>query len=359
MFSPIKICNFEGYIFANLITQTMKDTLKILELLEEHIDRLSEQGIYEIERDLLLESLRGIYTSVLTIDTIAGEDKFIESLLGLPEELLEPNDEEMYGCPPEDFEEIEESVEEALADEEIELVIEEPLPSPEAEVEPEPIKAQIEEQQLEEEQPEEVASPTAEEPITEPEPIVEEPEVSEEIDHEALISLYDDDDEEEKEPTEEPKVAEDEYAIEEHEVEEEPVVEEETAPEIEEEFTEMDEEPIIVVENSEEPQSVVLGDVLATEQTTIADNFAEQMVDVATASGAALSLRQTIALNDKFILMRDLFGGNNDYYEKAIDQLDSFDNLDEAMLYIYDNFHWNPNSEGARLLMEFLARKLI
>lgn len=354
MFSPIKICNFEGYIFANLITQTMKDTLKTLELLEEHIDRLSEQGIYEIERDLLLESLRGIYTSVLTIDTIAGEDKFMESLLGLPEELLEPNDDEMYGCPPEEYRE--------LPDEE----------------ESEPIEEEIEEEQeLEEEQPEEVAvptveecaepdveecaeevvAPTAEEPITEPEPIVGEPEVSEEIDHEVLISLYDDD--EEEEPTEEPKVAEEEVAAEEPEVEEEPMVEEETTPDIEEEFTEIDEEPIIVVENSEEPQSVVLGDVLATEQTTIADNFAEQMVDVATASGAALSLRQTIALNDKFILMRDLFGGNNDYYEKAIDTLDSFDNLDEAMLYIYDNFHWNPNSEGARLLMELLARKLI
>jgi hypothetical protein len=103
----------------------------------------------------------------------------------------------------------------------------------------------------------------------------------------------------------------------------------------------------------------VLGDILLSEQTTVADNLAEQgVVDVATVASSVLTLRETIGVNDKYILMRDLFASNNDYYEQAIEKLDSFDSLDEAMLYIYDNFHWNPNCEGARLLMELLARKL-
>ena len=76
------------------------------------------------------------------------------------------------------------------------------------------------------------------------------------------------------------------------------------------------------------------------------------------AASASMSLRSAIGINDKYILLRDLFAGDSDYYERAIDRLDEFDSLDEAMLYIYDNFHWNPNSEGARLLMELLARKL-
>ena len=89
------------------------------------------------------------------------------------------------------------------------------------------------------------------------------------------------------------------------------------------------------------------------------EGFVEpQVVDVATAASASMSLRQSIGINDKFILLRDLFAGDNDYYESSIDKLDEFDNLDEAMLYIYDNFRWSPNSEGARLLMELLARKL-
>ncbi|MBQ8272787.1 MAG: hypothetical protein IJZ09_07255 [Tidjanibacter sp.] len=323
----------------------MKDTLKTLELLEEHIDRLAEQGIYEIERDLLLESLRRMYTSVLSIDTVAEEEKVIDALLGLPKEFFEPSDEEMYGCPPADFKEI--IPEEEVAEE----------PEEEAEPVTEEVIAELEEEVIEETE--------EEEPATEPEPIAEETEVGDEIDHEVLISLYDDEEDEEpaveeesEEETEvevapeEPKAVEEEPA----DIEEEPIIEE-----IDEEE---DEEPTGIAEGEptaekEETQSVVLGDVLAMEQTTLADNLAEQMgTDVATAVGANLSLRQTIAINDKFILMRDLFGGNNDYYETAIEKLDSFDNLDDAMLYIYDHFHWNPNSEGARLLMELLARKL-
>lgn len=331
----------------------MKDTLKTLELLEEHIDRLAENGIHEIERDLLLESLRRLYTSVISIDAITKEDSILSSISAITERAeeeekefdLSDNTECMYGCPPEEFKEIEEPIEEEPAEPENEEPIEE-----------ETIE-EIVEEEVAEEEPSEEETPKEETPEEE----VSAPEVGEEIDHEVLMSLYDDD---EEEPTEEPEVAEKEIASEEPEVEEEPIVIEEEYDESEEVYAaeeeapeEADEEPMVAEQS--EPKSVVLGDVLATEQTTLADNFAERLGDdVATAASANISLRKTIGINDKFILLRDLFGGDNDYYETAIDTLDSFDNLDEAMLYIYDNFHWNPNSEGARLLMELLARKL-
>jgi hypothetical protein len=56
--------------------------------------------------------------------------------------------------------------------------------------------------------------------------------------------------------------------------------------------------------------------------------------------------------------MRDLFNGNGEYYDRVITKLDSFDSLDDAMIYIHDNYHWNSKSEGARLLVELLAHKL-
>ena len=309
----------------------MKDILKTLEQLEEHIDRLAEQGIYEIERDLLLERLRGLYATVTSLEVAPTSD------------IDEPV---MYGCPVAPFSPLEEVEEEPeVAEEEPEVVAEEPeLP-------------QIAEEPVTEEEPEPI-----EEPVTEEEPT----EVSEELDHEVVMSLYDDD-EDEEEPTE-PTVEHNEPEEEEEDdiviigPEEEPT--EEPEPEVVAEEPAAEEEPEVVVEEPAEepqsaPQSVVLGDILATEQPTLADNLAEQLgADVASAASANLSLRQTIAINDKYILMRDLFAGSNDYYETAIDRLDSFDNLDEAMLYIYDHFHWNPNSEGARLLMELLARKL-
>lgn len=340
----------------------MKQSLKLLELLEESIDRQVENGIYEIERDLLLERLRGIYATVVASEAVAEEERVLDALMGIgaasavadeePEiEIERLGDEEpvaMYGCPyteyevaPEKQEEVSDSVEpeeelepkEENVEEEVAPVVEEP--------EEEPI---VEEEIAESEQ-----EPAAEEQ--------EEP-AAEEIDHEAVLSLYDDEDEEEEalqevapeEPTEEiaePEI--EEISYQEPEVESIPEPEEE--PE-EEEFEE--------VEPKEEPTVVVLGDVLSSEPTTtLADNLAEQMnQDVATAASASLSLREAIGINDKYILLRDLFAGDNDYYEQAIERLDSFDSLDEAMLYIYDHFHWNPNSEGARLLMELLARKL-
>ena len=336
----------------------MKDTLKTLELLEQHIDRVVENGLYEIERDLLLERLRGIYATVVATEAIAEEDRVLDALVGigaaaplLAEEEPEIEIERIYAEEEEDYE---------MQNEEMEIVAPEPETEPETEpeiaVESEPVVA--EEEPTAEPEPEE-------EPITDDEELTvvykeDEPADDEELDHEAVMALYDDDDEsdDEEQPAEEEEVIP--AAIEEDVAEEEePESISEPEPTDEEPAEEAVDEDIEEEPALEEVQTVVLGDILASEQTTIADNLAEQMVaDVASAAGANASLRSSIALNDKFILMRDLFAGNNDYYEMAIERLDSFDNLEDAMLYIHDTFHWNPNSEGARLLMELLARKL-
>ena len=324
----------------------MKDTLKTLELLEQHIDRVVENGLYEIERDLLLERLRGIYATVVATEAIAEEERVLDALIGIgattpliAEEEPEIEIERIYAK--------EEECE--VQNEEMEIV----APAPEVVVE-----SETESEIAVESEPEE------EEPITEDEELAvvykeEEPADNEELDHEAVMALYDDDDEDnEEQPAEEEEVIP--AAIEEDVAEEEePESISESEPTDEEPAEEAVDEDIEEEPALEEVQTVVLGDILASEQPTIADNLAEQMVaDVASAAGANASLRSSIALNDKFILMRDLFAGNNDYYEMAIERLDSFDNLEEAMLYIHDTFHWNPNSEGARLLMELLARKL-
>lgn len=332
----------------------MKQSLKLLELLEESIDRQVENGIYEIERDLLLERLRGIYASVVAAEAVAEEERVLDALMGIgaasQEEDAEPEIEvERIFAEEEEPEEV--VGEECSAEEEGEAFPEEEdLPCvmygcPPAEFE------EMQQCEVEEEEP------IVEEELVPEEPAEEEGEsVQEEIDHEAVLSLYDDDDEEEveqlpEEPIEEPAIEEEIVEVSEPEIEEkiEEVVEEEKVPE---------EEPTQEIVVEEAPAQVVLGDVLSGEQTTLADNLAEQTIDVATAASASMSLRSAIGINDKYILLRDLFAGDSDYYERAIDRLDEFDSLDEAMLYIYDNFHWNPNSEGARLLMELLARKL-
>ena len=266
----------------------MKDTLKTIELLEEHIDRLAESGIYEIERDLLLERLRGLYATALSIEAIAEEELLIGALVGLQEEGVEPAEE-----PAE-----EEVAEEEPAEEPIEEPIEEPV--------------------------EEEVAPVEEEFA----PVEVEPEVEPEHNsQEGLFALYEDEEEPE---------------VEEPEVKDEPEVEEEPIEEVE---LELEPEPEVVEEPAEEPAE-------ESAEEAFEEYFEEE------ADRATVSLRNTIGVNDKIILMRDLFNGNGEYYDRVITKLDSFDSLDDAMIYIHDNYHWNSKSEGARLLVELLAHKL-
>lgn len=60
----------------------------------------------------------------------------------------------------------------------------------------------------------------------------------------------------------------------------------------------------------------------------------------------------------RFLLARDLFGGDMDACGRTIDRLNEFDDLDECMIYIAENFDWNPNSDGAKLLVDLIERKL-
>lgn len=105
--------------------------------------------------------------------------------------------------------------------------------------------------------------------------------------------------------------------------------------------------------------ATTIGDVISHNSQTLADTIAAP-----TALGEEIShkniksLRQGIGLNDKFLMIRDLFDGNADEYEQAIDALDGFDDFDDCIIYIAENFAWNADSEGAKFIMQLLERKL-
>ncbi|MBO7186646.1 MAG: hypothetical protein J6V59_07115 [Alistipes sp.] len=109
------------------------------------------------------------------------------------------------------------------------------------------------------------------------------------------------------------------------------------------------------VDAAEPPRRI--GDVLAGTVVTLADKMAGDDAPT-TAFNRIADLRKAIGLNDKFLMIRDLFGGDAARYEDTIDTLNEFDDLDECMIYIVENFRWNPDSEGAKLLVSLLERKL-
>lgn len=103
-----------------------------------------------------------------------------------------------------------------------------------------------------------------------------------------------------------------------------------------------------------EPQR--LADVMAKNVTTLADKMAEEVPTAA--FNRITEIRKAIGINDKFLLIRDLFGGDANLYEDTITHLDEFDDLDECMIFIVENFRWDPDSEGAKLLVSLIERKL-
>lgn len=104
-----------------------------------------------------------------------------------------------------------------------------------------------------------------------------------------------------------------------------------------------------------EPESAVLGEVIQP-KPTLADQLAAKQT-VNDLRPRVTDLRRAVGLNDKFLLIRDLFGGNGSLYEITIRKLNEFDNFDDCMIYIAEHFAWNPNSDGAKLMLDLLERK--
>lgn len=100
-----------------------------------------------------------------------------------------------------------------------------------------------------------------------------------------------------------------------------------------------------------------LADVLGSGVTVLGDKIAADEAPT-TPFNRITDLRKAIGLNDKFLMIRDLFGGDAAMYEDTIDRLNEFDDLDECMIFIVENFRWNPDSEGAKLLVSLIERKL-
>lgn len=107
------------------------------------------------------------------------------------------------------------------------------------------------------------------------------------------------------------------------------------------------------------PSGNVLGEVINQHVQTLADTI-EPPRNVASAlrrKGTVSDLRQAIGINDKFLLIRDLFGGDSDAYDEAMQTLNRFDNLDDCVIYLTESYAWNANSDSVRLLMDLLERK--
>ena len=114
--------------------------------------------------------------------------------------------------------------------------------------------------------------------------------------------------------------------------------------------------PQVVDVKPEEPTR--LGDLLSKGSVTVLGEKMAMEEQPTAVYNKISDIRKAIGLNDKFLMIRDLFDGDAARYEATIDVLNEFDDLDDCMIYIVENFRWNPDSEGAKLLVSLIERKL-
>ncbi len=111
-------------------------------------------------------------------------------------------------------------------------------------------------------------------------------------------------------------------------------------------------------EKPELPASTtVLGEVMGHDVPTVGDSLGRRP-DVAGWTGVHDDLNRAISVGDRFVLLRDLFDGDQALCDRTLKRLSTFDDLDDCMIWITENFAWNANSEGAKLIMGLLERKL-
>ncbi|MBO7343841.1 MAG: hypothetical protein J6U45_07415 [Alistipes sp.] len=109
----------------------------------------------------------------------------------------------------------------------------------------------------------------------------------------------------------------------------------------------------------EEERTVTIADAMAASTQTLADTLITPVALGDDINHSKInSLRDGIGLNDKFLMIRDLFDGDGDAYNEAITALDSMETLDDCMIHIIENYAWNPDTEGSKFIMQLLERKL-
>lgn len=104
----------------------------------------------------------------------------------------------------------------------------------------------------------------------------------------------------------------------------------------------------------------VLGDVVNGEVETLGDRMAAQApgdLSEQLAHAPVDDLKSALSINDRYLIISELFGGDADACDRALDSLNAAESAEEAIIFIEENFSWNSRSEATELIIDLLERK--
>ncbi|MDR0659969.1 MAG: hypothetical protein LBG19_04030 [Prevotellaceae bacterium] len=107
----------------------------------------------------------------------------------------------------------------------------------------------------------------------------------------------------------------------------------------------------------EEHTTVRLGDKFVGLRKYLFENFdAQDEMGVARFS-AIDDINRAIGINDRFLFIKELFNGDKDLFNKTISTLNSCSGIDDALVYIHENFSWNSETAAVKQLVLLLYRR--
>jgi len=72
-----------------------------------------------------------------------------------------------------------------------------------------------------------------------------------------------------------------------------------------------------------------------------------------------VDLYKAIGINDKFLFIKELFDGDSARYSETINHLNAIADLNDAIIYLQDNFQWTEDNEHAAKFIDLVRRKFI
>lgn len=167
---------------------------------------------------------------------------------------------------------------------------------------------------------------------------------------------------EEEAPQEEIRQEEIPYEEETPETEEKPVPQEEEKEDVGFilNFEPTEEEPVPDVTEEEIPyEPVIFGNMEEKEDASFELDQPETLGERLQHSSIN-DLRSAIGINDKFLLVNELFGGSMEKYNRSIENLNDLKTLNGALIYMNElriELQWNSNNEAYKKLLELVHRK--
>ena len=139
-----------------------------------------------------------------------------------------------------------------------------------------------------------------------------------------------------------------------------PVGENDDSPEDEEDWEDEDDEMFRVEQPVEEMQETLV-EVEDAEEETVPEPE-DNSLAAKLQRTPVTDIRLALGINDKVMIINDLFRGSVDRYNKSIDALNDFPTLSGAKVYMSElqiELQWDTDSQAYRLLNDLVERRFI